>query len=53
MIGFEREEMEVYESAGSVQTCVRIIEPTNTEKLEFVYYRLKLSTTSNSSKLCS
>ena len=44
--------MEVYESAGTVQFCVRIIKPTRTRKLEFVYYRLQLSTEHNSSKLC-
>ena len=43
----------MYESAGSVQTCVRIIEPTSTTKLESVYFNLQLSTQSISGKLCS
>ena len=43
----------MYENAGSVNTCVSIKSPTNLMKLEPVDYWLRLSTQSNSSKLCS
>ena len=53
VIGFERDEVAVYESAGRVKICVRIIKPSYTSKLESVYYYLRLSVISNSSKLYS
>jgi len=51
-VGFEESEVEVYENAGRVQVCTRVLKPTSTSYLEYASYGVQLSTRSNSSMFC-